>query len=251
MRVKKFLLIILLSITIIMSSITIAYADSLTVGIKTDAVKYKRGDTVTATVSISNIDSSNGIYGLSGKLVYDTEYFEPIAADANGNTTSIVPASNSGWSNVTFNSTTNEFSILTTSPAKTSLAIMIISLKVKSDSKLGETSIMLNELVASNGDEDIDTSTAAVKVTIEEGSSTPIVDPSAEPSIQPIIEPSKDPTQAPVSTKPTENATKKPTTTNGKLPQTGVDDYIIPVVVGAVMISVGTFIVYIRYKNVK
>lgn len=244
MKVKKALLIILLTIAIMMSSITIVYADSLTVGVRTDATKYKRGDTVTVTVSLSNIDSTNGIYGLSGQLSYDTEVFEPLTADATGNTTSIVPAANSEWSNVTFNSTSNEFSILTTRPAKNSLAIMVISFKVKDDAKLGDTIIQLKELIASNGEEDIETSPAATSVTIAEESAAP--QPSPEPSTQPIIQPSASPT-----TKPTTVVTKTPSTTNGKLPQTGVDNFIVPVVVGAVMISVGTFIVYIRYKDVK
>lgn len=225
MKLKKVLLIILLTIVLIMPTFNVVYADSLSVNARVSTTEYKKGDTVIVTVSLSNINSTAGIYGLSGKLVYDKEVFEAITADSTGNTDSITKQGE--WSNATYNPTTNEFTILTATPAKTSQNIMQISLKVKDNAKLGETIIMLNDLEASNSEEDISTSPASISVKIIEE-----VLPVIQPSPSPIVTPSQ-------------------TTTTGKLPQTGTDSYIIPVIVGAVFISVGTFMIYIRYKDVR
>ena len=240
MRVNKVLLVILVILVTILSVTNVVYADSVTVNMRAGNTKYQAGQTITISVSLSNIDSQRGIFGLNGTLSYDTAVFEPIVSDASGNTESIVSVN--GWGNVTYNSTTNKFSVVTTSSAKTSQNIMQISLKVKDTAALGSTYIMLTDLTATNGNNDIATSPETLSLTIEKASDSGNI---------PVA------TATPVpTTKPTDSGYVKPTvppTTppSGNLPDTGLNDHPILLVLGGVIIITGiSFIAYRKYKDI-
>lgn len=255
MKINKVLLVILLALAIIIATVNIVYADSVSVNLKSDKSSYTAGETVNITVSLSNIDSSAGIYGLQGVLNYDTEVFEPIVSDENANTESITSLVNSGT--VSYGASENVFNFVTTTPIKTSQNIMEIRLKVKSDAKLGSTFIILGEsgsLKASNAQSDISTSPATLSITINETSIIPAASPSPaveEPS--PVIEqPSAEPTSISTMPSPASYAPIIPSTnpSSGKLPQTGINDYPILIVIGGMMIVTGiTFIAYRKYRN--
>lgn len=211
-----------------------------------DKQNYAEGQTVEITVALANIASEAGLYGLSGKLSYDTSIFETITSSSTGVTEDIV--SLNGWGNVTYNSSTNQFSILTTSPTKGAQSIMKIKLKVKEGATLGKATIMLNDLQASNGADDITTTAASVSVNIKDPSE---VDGGEIPSIITTPTPTATPTQAPTKT-PTQVPTKAPTPTpsGSKLPQTGIEDNPTVVIIGALLISLGSYIAYRRYKDI-
>ncbi len=239
MKIKRILLIVLMAIMIIIFNANFVYADSFSVDMATDKQNYAEGQTVEITVSISNIVSTTGLYGLSGKLTYSTDIFEPIVSNSNGVTESM--SSVNGWGSPTYNSSTHEFSIVTASSAMSSQSIMKIKLKVKEGATLGKATIMLSDLQASNGAEDINTTAASVSVNIkneeEEPSDIPqiVTTPSPEPSPVPSPKPS------PVSI---------PTPSGSKLPQTGIQDYAVPVLLGALIICLISYIAYRRYKDI-
>lgn len=248
MKVKKLSIVIILVIAIMLLMTKFAYADSISVNMKSNTISYKRGETVTISISLSNIDSSTGISKLSGTFGYDTKVFEKI--DPNSNL-----ISSSGWERAEYNSDTNAFSIKATTPVKTSQVILKISLRVKNDAKLGDTFLMLNDLKASNGQEDISTSPATLNISIKESTSSNNTSSTTNipniTTIQPgtvniVTTPSAKTTSSPIA-KQSPVASVSATPVNGNLPQTGIDDINeIMMVVGAVMISIGTFIMYRR-----
>ena len=124
---------------------------------------------------------------------------------------------------------------------------MKIKLKVKKGAPLGKATVMLSNLEASNGDEDITTTPASISVNIKDPSEiggeippageTPAPE-SPSPSPKPIVTPSSS-AQLPQGG-----------SNNGKLPQTGLTDYAAPVIIGALVISLIAFIAYRRYKDI-
>lgn len=244
MKSKKFILIFFIALIVIISNIKFVYADSLSVEMKSNKQEYAANQTVRVIVSIKDIESQNGIYGLSGKLDYGTNVFEKIASDENGNTNSITALN--GWGDLTFNSESNEFHLVKTSPAKTTQEIMQIDLKVKEGADLGTAVIMLNNLEATNGEDDITTSPTTMSITIKNASE---IDNGA---IIPPIVTTPSPTVLP-STQPSTITVSSPSATpiaNGNLPQTGIGDSPAPILLGALAIVLGSFIAYRRYKDI-
>lgn len=247
MKSKKILLIIFMAVMLIASSVNFVYADSYSVTMGTDKTNYAEEQVVEITVSLSNVNSNAGLYGLNGKLDYDTDVFEQISSNATTGATEDITALN-GWGSVTYNGSDGVFSIVTTSPLTTGTQqIMKIKLKVKKGAPLGKATVMLSNLEASNGDDDITTTPASISVNIKDPSEiggeippageTPSPAPES-PSPKPIVTPSA--------------GTKLPGTgpDNEKLPQTGLTDYAAPVIIGALVISLIAFIAYRRYKDI-
>lgn len=245
---KLLVLTLLMAIILVVSGINSVYAaESFNVNVSAEKQNYAYEQTVELTVKLSDIVSDSGLYGLAGKISYSTDVFEAIVSDSDGNTESITGLN--GWS-VSFNAQDNIFSAMTTSPAKAEKDIFKITLKVKNGATLGKTTIMLSDLAGAtlNSDEDIPTTPASVSVNIKEATEEiPPITPSPEPSPEPSSTPSTEPSKTP-SSKPTIKATATPS--GNKLPQTGLKDYAVPVLIGALVISLIAYIAYRRYKNI-
>lgn len=246
MRSKKILLIVFMTLALIVFGSSFVYADTVSVDLKTNVQECAEGQTVILTVSLTDVNSNNGIYGVEGTLEYKTEVFESIVSDSNGNTDQITALS--GWGDVTYNSSTGEFKIVTTSPVKSTKNIMQIALKVKEGATLGKSVVMLNNLVASNGTEDISTSPVTATVTVKDKSEI------GGGEIIPIITtPSPAATASPTTTSSpitlvSPNTTASPST--GKLPQTGIGDSPVPILFGALVLTLVSYIAYRRYKDI-
>lgn len=251
MKSKKVLLIVFIAVMLIATSMNFVYADSYSVTMQADKQNYAEGQTVEVMVALSNVNSNAGLYGLNGNLVYDTDAFEPIASNATTGATDDITALN-GWGSVTYNGSDGTFSTVTTSPLTSGTQnIMTIKLKVKEGAPLGKATIMLNNLEASNGDDDLTTTPVSISVNIKDPSeigggeippaeTTPSPAPeSPSPSPKPIVTPS-------ASTGLPQGGPDG----NGKLPQTGLSNYVVPVLGGALIISLIAFIAYRRYKDI-
>lgn len=253
MKVKKILLITLIALAVIIGNVKFVYAtDSFSVKMNASSTSYARGDTVIITVTLSDINSTNGIYGLEGKLEYKTDIFEEIVTDSSRNTTQIT--SLNGWGSATFNSETKEFAIMTVLPAKSTQNIMQIALKIKEDAPLGTASIMLKNLIGSNAGEDIETSPATASITIKDeseiiGGEIPVItttpSPESTPSTNVTTTPSSSSSQITVSSP---KATQTPNAST--LPKTGIEDNPVPILFGALIICLGAYIAYRRYKDI-
>ncbi len=240
MNSKKVLLVILMIFAMVMSITNFVYADSCEVAVSMNKkTNYAKGETVELTISLNNIDSENGIYELKGNLEYDEDIFEKIKTDDEGNTNQIT--SLNGWEDVTFNSETNEFALRTTTPTKSTQDIMKISLKLKENVEEDSSIIMLNNLVASNGQDDIKTSTAATTVKIGDSD-----DDTTIPSITTTPTPKTSPSAKPATTTP--KATQTPASSS--IPQTGIEDNVTPIIFGALIVALVSYIAYRRYKEI-
>lgn len=239
MKSKKILLIISMALIIVMSITNFVYADNCEATASTNKkTNYQNGETVVLKISLNNIESENGIYELEGNLEYDEGVFEKIQTGDDGKTDQI--KSLNGWEDVTFNSETNKFSLRTTTPTKDTQEIMEISLKLKDDIEEDSSIIMLNNLVASNGQDDIELSTVTTNIKIGAEDEDNII-----PSI------TTTPTAStPSSTTPATTPTSTATPSSSKLPQTGIEDNVAPMIFGALIISLVTYVAYRRYKEI-
>ena len=234
MKSKKILLIISMALIIVMSITNFVYADNCEATASTNKkTNYQNGETVVLKISLNNIESENGIYELEGNLEY-----EKIQTGDDGKTDQI--KSLNGWEDVTFNSETNKFSLRTTTPTKDTQEIMEISLKLKDDIEEDSSIIMLNNLVASNGQDDIELSTVTTNIKIGAEDEDNII-----PSITTTPTASTPSSKTPATT-PTSTATPS----SSKLPQTGIEDNVAPIIFGALIISLVTYVAYRRYKEI-
>lgn len=240
MRKTKVLIVILIALAIIISGTKYVLADSYDVSLAASAPKVAAGQTAIVTVSLTDIDSSNGIYGLEGKLDYDTELFEEIKSDGAGKTDKIT----SDWGDVTYNSETKEFSVSTTSPAKTTQAIMQIKFTVKEGAKLGNAVIMLSDLKATNNSDELDASPVTVSLAI--------VNANEATGTIPQITTTPSPAVTPTSIIPGVQTSATPTATPNasNLPQTGIEDSPMPIVFGVLIIALISYIAYRKYRDI-
>lgn len=254
MKSKKILLMILMIVTIIMTTVKPAYASDCSVDLSTDKQNYAVGQTVILTVTLSDIDSVSGIYGLQGKLTYDTDVFEKIDIHLtddendmlNGTSTSINGLN--GWGTPTYNPDSGDITVMILGNVKTTTDIMQIELKVKEDAPLGKATIMLTDIVVTDGS-DIETTPATASVNITEASEGEIPSISTTPSSEPSPSPTPSVTVT-VTATPTATTTIITTpTSESSLPQTGIKGIAIPVIIGAVVISIVAFIAYRKYRE--
>lgn len=258
MKCKKIFLVLLIAMTIIILNCNyVNAAESFNMNATSDKQNYSVGQTVEVTVNLSNIVSESGLYGISGTLQYDTNVFEEIQSDNAGNSDSLVGLNS--WS-VSYNKQDKMVAAITSVAAKGEQSIFKILLKVKNGATLGKTTIMLNDVIgasADNGD-DITTTPTSVSVNIQDGSSTQEIPPEIIPSPIPSPEPSPAspdilPSHIPQASSSPKVITTTPTSgqkPSGSLPQTGINDCIMPVLLGALIISLISYIAYRRYKDI-
>lgn len=239
MKSKRILLIALMALLVIISNINFVYADSVSVTVSPTSPEYAAGQTVVLTVSLTNIESDTGIFGLSGELDYSTDIFEEIKVDEYGNTDQITALN--GWGDLTYNSETKEFEVVRTSPIKSTQNIMKISLKVKEGAALGRTTIMLSNLEASDSVNDISTTPATATVEIKNASDI------GGTTIPVVTTPSVKPTSSPITIG---SSSTTPSNKPSKLPQTGISDNPAPILFGAFVVGLISFVAYRRYKDI-
>ena len=147
------------------------FASTYTVKITAkDSTQIIRGDVVTFIVSISNIDKEHGVGAISGKIEYNQSVFETIKTDNID--------SGEGWGTISFNDieTSSEYGSFVTERSSGDLAtadneLMIITAKVKNNATLGNTTIQITNLSASDGNNDLFTEDAVLTLTVKNTSS--------------------------------------------------------------------------------
>lgn len=239
MKSKRILLIVIMALLVIMCNVKFVYADSVSVTITPSKKEYAPGQTVELTVALTNIESEAGIFGLSGELDYSTDIFEKIEVDENGTTDQITGLN--GWGDITYSPETKQISTVRTSALKSTQNILKITLKVKEGAALGKTSIMLSGLEASDSVNDISTTPATATVEIKNASDI------GGTTIPVVTTPSPRPTSSPSAV----NSPKvTPSNLPSKLPQTGISDNPAPILFGALIVTLISYVVYRRYKEI-
>ena len=216
-------------------------ADSFSVSLTSDRENYAPGQTVEVTVGLENIVSASGLYGLKGVLNYSEDVFEPITSTSDGATENLTLLN--GWNSLVYNSANKTFEAHTISPTTNSKKVMKILLKVKEGAPLGKTTIMLSNLQSGNGEEEIYAGQATLSINIANIGDIPLstASPTTKPTSLPTTKPTTLQTQAPTRI-PTDSG-------DSSLPKTGIEDHITPLLFGALLISLISYIAYIRYRE--
>ena len=217
---KKLVNIVFVVVLITILSITTVMATtSFTVKPTASKSEVGRGEEVTITMTVDNFTSGEkGINAIKGIIEYDKNIFETaVNADvkAQGN-----------WGTVLYNKDTGEFITEGAEFITQKNDILTITLKVKTAATLGNTTVTIKDVEASDAEVDIYPSDQTVTVKITEkttgGNSTVIT--------------------------PTNNSTViKNTNASTDIPKTGLEDYIVPTII---VVAALALVSYIGYKRI-
>ena len=125
--------------------------------IEIDKAEIKRGEEVTITIKLGE---EKEIYAYTAKLSYDKEVFEQIKEEDF--------EEQENWSDITYNANNNKFGLINKSGEAEDENMLKIKLKAKNDAKAGKTEIEINNIEASDGQQDIAIEGSTVEVEIED-----------------------------------------------------------------------------------
>ena len=165
MKIRKNLITILLVLSTIMlvcSTNVSNAADNAKIGLTADKTEAVAGDTVKITVKVKDITGiTDGIIGLQGNLVYDNTIFE-----------SVTFANLNNWDKPDYNETNGSFLTSKGDFVKNDEDVFIISLKLKSDAKLGDTKVQLKDIQVADLDKEYTSTGAEITIKVVEKSIT-------------------------------------------------------------------------------
>lgn len=162
---KKILVTFIILVVALLAGITTVQAASYGVTLTPSNSQVKKGETVKVVVALNNINvDTNGITAMDAFLEYDTTIFNTI------NTETDIKALN-GWDIPTFNPNTNRLFTVKGGYVKTDSDVFEITLTVKENAKIGNTTVTLKNITCSDNDSDIATANASCVVQIAEKAS--------------------------------------------------------------------------------
>lgn len=165
MKIRKNLITILLVLSTIMlvcSTNVSNAADNAKIGLTADKTEAVAGDTVKITVKVKDITGiTDGIIGLQGNLVYDNTIFE-----------SVTFANLNNWDKPDYNETNGSFLTSKGDFVKNDEDVFTISLKLKSDAKLGDTKVQLKDIQVADLDKEYTSTGAEITIKVVEKSIT-------------------------------------------------------------------------------
>lgn len=165
MKIRKNLITILLVLSTIMlvcSTNVSNAADNAKIGLTADKTEAVAGDTVKITVKVKDITGiTDGIIGLQGNLVYDNTIFE-----------SVTFANLNNWDKPDYNETSGSFLTAKGDFVKNDEDVFTISLKLKSDAKLGDTKVQLKDIQVADLDKEYTSTGAEITIKVVEKSIT-------------------------------------------------------------------------------
>ena len=256
MRVKKLAISLIILVLIMVISIPVLAVNDYDVTLEIGKTQVDKGETVEVTVSLTNINLSTGLGTFQGKLTYDETVFETVEqADIVGAT---------DWGTVVYNPN-GGYMIVERSAGdviNTDNEVMTITLKVKSDATSKNAQITISEISCSTGEEDLE----ALDVTAQVNVVQQIVDDVENNTVSNNVV-NNGVTNNSVSNNVTNNTVnnvinnKVSNNTVNKvqndkvenvpatsLPHAGASQYIMPVIIIAVLAG---GISYIHYKKIK
>jgi len=160
----------ILFLMIVLCVCTISEANSFSASLTTEEKEIKPGDVISVKLNISDIDVKNGLMALSGKLIYDEKIFETITTNDMGaiETTSLSKMNAIGsWASPIYTSRTKMFVIDANNYITNTSGVLEIQLKVKEDVRNQKTAVKVVEIVASNGEKDINAEDTSINIKIK------------------------------------------------------------------------------------
>lgn len=215
MRRTSILLLVFVLIFCISNNVYAASSFSATISASPTTVKP--GGTVTITIGISNV--SNKIWKLEADFEYPKDIFQQV--------TEVDVTAQGDWDLESYTPNTNtadSFQLENSLGADVAEAVLKITLKVKSTVAQTSATVAVNNIEGTDSlDDTVTSSRKEVKIAIEKPA-----------EVIPT------PTPAPIEDKKEE-----------KLPNTGVNDTIMYILMGALLWGIGSFIVYKKYNSIK
>lgn len=237
---KKILRIVVAVIAVIACITTIVYAGTITINLVATPLSVARGEQTTITLSAADINIINGLYGVSGKIEFDENVFEPITADAF--------TLGTGWATPSYNeSGTNKGSFeiqRTSSPITQNTDIFKLPLKVKANATVGSTTIKITGIKAANSEPQGSTNDDEVTVT-DKTIAVTITAP--EVGGFNVVNNNVNNTNNSSTFNTATNNTNTNTVAATSIPKTGLSDYAFPVIA---MLAIIVVISYVKYKKV-
>lgn len=221
---KKTLSIVVVAMLVLLLSMgTVNAAQDLKVALSSNAnnSRVEQGGTVVVTLTLNGFKSGEtGINAFGAVLDYDKTVFETVQA------TDFVMQN--GWTGPTYNPANGMLTSTTGTFVTDNHEVLKLTLKVKANATLGTSVVTFKDVQVAGGDGDIMPADQELRLTITA--------PAAGNTVKPDT-----------NNKVTPTNTETPTNTNKTMPNTGVEDYILPTI--AVVAVVGIF-AYVRYNRI-
>lgn len=248
---KKFLKIVIIMIMLVLTLATIVNALSFTATMETNSTTVAESTEFTVTVKVSNLEvGPNGINGLSGYLKYDKNVFETVSESS-------IEGIN-GWS-CTYASDSGKITLTKTTFVKAEEAVFNVTLKTKTGINGKEGLVQFTNIMATNSETDISASDISTTIIVGTGSGN-VANTSNTTSNNGIV----------ASVNKTANNTANKTgntnksqnnaltnnissyvnnsnTTGEDIPYTGVEDSIIFLIAGIVILAI---VFYIKIERI-
>lgn len=194
-------------------------ATTFNVALATSSQEVQAGGEVELTVSLTNFTpGKTGVNTFYFVLDYDKAVFETLEQDEN------FTASN-GWGTITFNKATGEGVTENSTFMAEDHEAFKVTLKVKEDANLGNTTITVRDVECSDSSNDIHPADQSISLNIVEASTEPTPEPEPDNTVNTVT---PEPEPAPSN------------------PSTGIEDYTIPAIL---VVSVLAVIAYVRYRK--
>ena len=223
---KKTLSIVLTVLLVLSMCSTAVFASDVTtstsfnVGIAASSTQVEVGGEVELTISLTNFTAGRtGINTFYFVLDYDKAIFETVKGEN-------FTASN-GWGAVMFNEATGEGVTDNSSFIAEDHEAVKVTLKVKDNANLGNTTITVRDVESSDGNNDIHPADQSISLSVVEASTDPTPEQEPDNTVNTVVE------------------EQEPAPSN---PSTGIEDYTIPAIL---VISVLAVIAYVRYRKLE
>lgn len=239
---KKFLKVAIIIMMLVITYATIVSALSLTVTMETNNTTVAESTEFTVTVKVSNLDvGQNGINSINGTLKYDTAIFENISESS-------IEGVN-GWT-AKYAGDSGKITLSKQTFVKTEEDVFNITLKTKAGVSGKEGLVELKDISALNSDTTITAADVSVKITIgENGGNT--ANTTNTGNVQSLLAISNKANNSVNNTNTAKNVSNTNNTssfvnntsaTNTTIPDTGVEDNIVFLLMGVVLIGIVAFI---------
>lgn len=248
----------LLIITILMILFNKVFAaGSFSANLTPSSSRVSKGSEVTVTLKVSGISIEDGISGIQGTIKYDTDVLS-IEKDSDvkgiNDWTATADTSNQGAVKVAFDRA---------EAVKSDSEVATIKFLVKESTSSSAATVQLASIKGGNASETATISDITTNISI--GTATITTSPSASPSVSPSTSPSTSPSASPtvsstvkpsattntLSTPSNENKSTNGTTTvkNEDMPNTGAENYIIPLIVVIAILGIVSFVGYKKIED--
>lgn len=212
----------IMAIAILMLTLSMGAVNAVTdfkVALTADSTRVEQGGTVVITVSLKDFTANEtGINSFIATLDYDKTVFETVKqADF---------AAQNGWSAIVYNENEGKLTTENSSFMTENHEAFKVTLKVKANATIGNTTVTLKEINGADTDTDVYPADQKITLTVRAASGN---------------------TPAPSNNTPTNNTTPTKPANNTTMPSTGVVDYILPTI--AVVAVIGIF-AYVRYNRI-